>query len=204
MFAPHNYIPFFDLNLKVRKIKTNIWFESLAEAHLYNYDLLIDFDSKDKKDFELMVLEIEKLIGLLLLFKVCFYIIPSGNNFQVVIKNNNLYTQAEIILLLGAIKENLNLKHSDLIGIGSTFKLMKLPYGLVKNIVSIPLHNIMNLKEFDLIDTKDFYNDLFNYNNLKKLFIYGHKENFTLWYNETTPKQEIINLKSFVNYLKLE
>jgi len=166
--AYYNFIPFFDLNLKNRSNQTNKWFLNMAEGNINDYDFLIDFDCKNKRDFNKMTKEIIFFLKLLNDNKVTFYIIPSGSNFQVVLKNFNTFKKEEIKDISLFLKENLDLIYSDLAGIGTAFKIMKCPFGFVGNIGCIPL-NENEIKDFKNIAKN--YKKYFNVKNIlnKKL-----------------------------------
>jgi hypothetical protein len=198
--AYYNFIPFFDLNLKVRSEKTYKWFENFAESSIKDYDFLLDFDFHIGKNYKLMVREIFFILEYLQKHKVTFYIIPSGNNFQIVLKNNNLYTIEQIKNITENLKDIFKLEYLDLTTIATFFKIIKAPYCLVKNIVSFPIQNILPLNEFMKLENKNLYNEIFDIG-----YILNHKENlkYDLWNNLESEKESIRSLKSFINTYKL-
>jgi len=142
--AKYSRIPPFTYDLSERSKQTKFWFDTSAKEDIISYDLLLDFDSKEnRKDY---LKELKGFYNLLEKEKVCFYIIFSGNNYQIVIPDNCLdkpILEDTIFInrkeLATKIKEMFNLKYLDVSGVGVFNKIMKCPYSLVFDKVVLPL-----------------------------------------------------------------
>lgn len=191
--AHYTHIPFFTMALKERSKFTSEWFNNQSQNNIFNYTLLLDFDSHG--NFIDMKLEVLKILKLLIKEKVSFFIIPSGHNFQIHI-DNTLYNYEEIFTITESLKMKYNLKTLCMAGIGTPNKLMKCPYSIVGNIALIPLSldMIKNFMEWN-------YSKVFDSNNILKTksdyFKYTHHINYL---NDEISKQSLTN---FVNKYKL-
>jgi hypothetical protein len=161
--AKYNYMPKFTYNLKTRSEETRVFFDLEAENEIFSYDMLLDFDSKDISEYSKMIKEIEWVLKTFDEENICYSVLPSGNNFQIVIPDNNFDTRKifkrldeksynyRILKIVKNLKKRLNLTTLDLSGIGHLFKIMKCPYTLVGDKVVLPIENFENFS----------YNDVF-------------------------------------------
>lgn len=141
-------IPFFELDLNSRSRYTRKWFSGDALYSMYNYDIFLDFDSK-QLGYLRMTKQIKKTVDVLNKFNITFYVIFSGSNYQIVIKTYNLFNNFstldkqkdnfKILKLTKSLKERLTLTCLDLTGIGVPNKVMKCPYTIVYDKVCLPL-----------------------------------------------------------------
>lgn len=191
--ADFNFIPFFNMNLKKRSFYTSQWFQFQAETHIISYDILLDFDSKGNH-IE-MKSEVYKTLKLLNKFKIVYYIIPSGNNFQIVIKNYFL-TFDDVKTITQLIKDILKLKYLDLSGCGNPFKIMKCPFSWVDEIVCIPLRK----KEIDSFMNWN-YRKLFDSNNVLKTFDLKNSKYY--FQNSCSETLTDIRLKEFLKKIEV-
>jgi hypothetical protein len=194
----YNIIPFFDLNLKERSKHTSKWFNNIAETEIFNYDICLDFDTKTR--FLEMTKELKLIVNLLLENEVSFYIIPSGNNFQILIYNFNLLDREQILIFQESLKVKHNLKNLCMIGTGALFKLMKCPFSFSNDIVLLPL----DLIEFPIIINKmnkALYKKIFNPElNIKTGYLRNfrqHTEHY-IYKFLLTDSEKKINLRKFI------
>lgn len=193
-----NFIPFFDLNLKERSKQTYKWFQNQAETEIFNYDICLDFDTKTR--FLEMCREVKLIISILWGNEISFYVIPSGNNFQILIHNFNLLDREQIIIFQENLKIKHNLKNLCKIGVGAIFKLMKCPFTYNNDIVSIPI----TLKDYITIFNKmnkAYYKKLFNPEmNLNNNYLEDFNKSPEFYINKflLTDSEKKINLKKFI------
>lgn len=194
----YNFIPFFDMNLKERSKHTYKWFENQAETEIFNYDICLDFDTKTR--FLEMTKELKLIVSILLENEVSFYVIPSGNNFQILIHNFNLLDREQIIIFQENLKIKHNLKNLCMIGVGALFKLMKCPFTFSNDIVLLPieLNNIL-----DILNkmNRAFYMQFFNPEiNLNVGYLENFKQSPENYINKflLTDSEKKINLKKFI------
>jgi hypothetical protein len=181
-----------NVNLKYRSSETNNWFKDCAENEIIDYDILLDFDSKG--NFKKMLRDIRFITELLNDFVIMYYIIPSGRNYQIVLKNNNVFNREQIKEITINMKETFKLETLDLSGIGSLTKVMKTPYSIVNNenmITSQPL-TMDELDNIENLDYKAFSAD--NYI-LKKTFN-------PLWLHPLIPSMQKENLIRFIKKIE--
>lgn len=186
--AKYNYIPPFPYKLTERSNFTSQWFKDEAEKQQYDYDIFLDFDDKfrictnkitrlDGRDINTyqwisnkpeMIKEILKIIKEL---PFPFYIIPSGQNYQIVMDNKKQWTKTKIIEYTNVLKKEFDLKYLDLSGIGHSFKIMKCPYSVVNEVVCLPLEDfhLEHLEEY-------WYYDINNVLKKEKIFKRGLKK----------------------------
>lgn len=162
--AKYNYIPPFTLNLSKRSKETQKWFNSdKPNLERYDYNLLFDFDDKYriKKNNEWewiidkigMIKNIKKVI--ILAKSTPYYIIPSGNNFQLVAENVSNLNITDIKKWTQKFKDKNKLLFLDMSGIGHAFKIMKCPYSMVGENVCLPMINISDkaFKDYNNFDS---------------------------------------------------
>lgn len=199
--ARYSNIPMFTPNLKERSTETSEWFRKEAKSKIINYDLLLDFDSKSQREWLKMKDQVFRTAKSLEISKVIFYLIPSGNNFQIVIDSNFIPSiMTKSLQIVKNMIEVLNMTYLDTKGIGSEFKIMKCPYSLVDDRVCLPLDNLtyfdwdMRYNDFDCIR-------VLNKVPLKKrglrqfnfLHFQDGKENFIKWLLNYSLDSEVIN-----------
>jgi len=177
--AKYKYIPTFNLDLTKRSLETREWFHKHARNNIKEYDMLLDFDVKDKKEFNKVVEETYLMTQFLNLSKVKYNLIPSGSGFQIKIPsecfdmkkefaNNEFNTK--IYQITKTIKERFKLKHLCMIGIGAYNKIKKCEYSLVDDSVVFPLkyNNLQNRFDYKLLKSDLILkNFLFVRNDLK-------------------------------------
>lgn len=149
--ASYKSIPAFTYNLSNRSLETSEWFENQAGNEIFEYDCVLDFDCKDKKDFNKLYMEVYNFYMLLKNEGICFYVIYSGNNFQIVLPSflfedyvitYNTTEYKWIIDFTNQIKHRFKLEYLDLKNTGVYNRLMKCPYSLVENKVVLPLRKM--------------------------------------------------------------
>lgn len=199
-FKNENYNIYISLaqykNIPQKDIKK--WFKEESINNIESYDLLLDFDfNEDINSYSIYLLQLEVFFNFLLLNKVCFYIIPSGRYYQIILPNNIWEFKPEnnkIIQkgkdIISQIKLRFNLDFLDLKGVGVHNKIMKCPYSLVNDIICIPL------KEFNV-----YYDNFKIKNNKTDCFI----DRGLCLYNDFGTEQNKINFKkfcekNFINY----
>lgn len=122
-----------------------------------DYDIFLDFDNDDKT---ILIKEVDQVLSILDRHKLMYYIIPSGSNYQIVIKNHKFLSPEECFLILANMKKKFNVTSLDLIGAGTTRKIMKCPYSLVVDVCCFPL-SLLNLKDYDRFNCKEIlYNEV--------------------------------------------
>ena len=149
--ANYEGIPPFTFNLSNRSKETKLFFGTEALNLITGYDLLLDFDCKDRQR-EDYLRELWAFYNVLDKNEVCFYIIFSGNNYQIVIpsdvygfdiKKEKMKKRSFMKPLDFAIqfRKRFCLKSLDIRGVGVYNKLMKCPYSLVAENVVLPISN---------------------------------------------------------------
>lgn len=205
--AKYEEIPFFNLDLRKRKEETQLWFLGIAKSKIIGYDMLLDFDCKDRVKFPDMLNEVREFSHVLLNNDICFQIYPSGQNFQIVIPSECFNFPKDIEMweyikkLTNKIKYMFQLEYLDTKGIGVYNKVRKLPYSVTYDKVCLPFKDktlIYDLYNFsydnfvlDKIITSEtitnrgqcYFND---YKNKKELF-----QKF-LWKHFITDKKGVI------------
>jgi len=182
--AKYTQIPMFTLDLSKRQAETSKWFNEHAESMQYDYNILFDFDSKYRvktnkveehktilsngkeqkyysNKWEWVYNRLQMRHDILRLLSIIpdkpYYIIPSGNNFQIVYNNITKATKEHIKEYISNIKEVYKLNHIDLAGCGHPFKIMKCPYSLVNDIVCYPINIVSErvLSDYDYFDSNN-------------------------------------------------
>jgi len=148
--AKYSDIPIFNFNLKKRSEETCKWFNFESYKNITSFDMLFDFDCKDK-DRKKYNTQLTNFCTLLKKNKIPFYIFFSGNNYQIIIESevwnyNNINLNRKIIPEVKYIIENIRnrfgLYYVDVVGVNVSNKIRKLPYSLVNNYICLPLHYI--------------------------------------------------------------
>lgn len=198
--AKFKNIPVFTLNLSQRSKETSGWFFKEAVNLITEYDLLLDFDSHGF--YMAMKEEISYLLTLFMRRRVPFFIIPSGNNFQIVIPGEFISVPENVTKwdYIRRITENMklvfNLKYLDLRGIGTYNKIMKCPFSLVNSSICVPFNDSdieKNFKEFT-------YEDV----DIKKILKVGLNDRYLKVYNDFGREKNMINFRKFINLYFLE
>jgi len=131
-------LPKFTFNPKLRKSETSVWYKEHYSEDVTDYDLLFDFDSKER-DWKGLLDNVKALKEYLDDYIVPYYIIFSGNKgFQLVIpgeylkieniEKGNVFPHKSIAEI---IKQRINLPLLDLANNGVNNRLCKIPYSLV-------------------------------------------------------------------------
>ncbi len=141
--ADYRHIPVFTLNLYERSGQTRKWFQEQSRNEIIKYDILLDFDS-NIKDFIDMKEEVITILLFIIDHELNFNVYPSGDNYQIVIKNN-IYNFKEVGIIIENIKEMFNTTFLDLKGAGVHNKIRKCEYSLVKDKVCLPIRTLGDL-----------------------------------------------------------
>lgn len=156
--AKYKHIPLFTPDLRERSKFTAEWFSKKAEKEIFEYDMLFDFDMKEKANYTDMKIELEKFLDMLERFRICFSFYPSGNNFQIVIPYFvHRLQHTKITDLTRKMKDRFSLKFLDLKGIGVYNKVRKCPFSMVGDKVCFPFKSIDYFKKYfhyDLVDSR--------------------------------------------------
>jgi len=131
-------LPKFTFNPKLRKSETSVWYKEHYSKDVTDYDLLFDFDSKER-DWKGLLDNVKALKEYLDDYIVPYYILFSGNKgFQLVIpgeylkieniEKGNVFPHKSIAEI---IKQRINLPLLDLANNGVNNRLCKIPYSLV-------------------------------------------------------------------------
>lgn len=142
--SKYKSIPKFTDDLKERSSQTSKWFEKENQDSIIDYDILLDFDSGKVDNFTYMKSEVIKTGFFLIDNHINFNMYPSGSNYQIVIKNNQLFNLEEVLLFVTTLKKVLKLEYLDLKGIGVHNKIRKCEYSLVKDIVCLPQISVID------------------------------------------------------------
>ena len=169
--AKYIEIPSFTYNLKERSEQTSNFFERSFNS-ITEYDCLLDFD-RGERSYIQMFTEVLLMKKILDCERVIHYIIPSGNNFQIVIpseafsfdrvfSNTDLDNSfnGKLKKIVENIKTNLKLKCLDLKNNGVHNRIMKCPYSLVRTRVCLPLFDIKDFKYTEM-DSTEVLNKVF-------------------------------------------
>ena len=209
-------IPMFPFN-KDRIKLTNEYFKNNYKNNILHYDyyLDLDIDIDNKKEFNLVIKDLLKIINYLEILKIRFQLVFSGNRgFKVLIFNNTIVTdknrdfeEETSYNVIHYLIDKLRLKTIDKsIYYNTPSKLMKLNYSLVdknqdiKIVLPLNKHTTKDIL-LNILKTKSF--DYFSILKNPQLLDNLLQENHNLIYNKNSNLEDVNLLKKISNeYVK--
>lgn len=137
------------------------WFREESTKEMYNYDLFLDFDSKEK-DMLTVKNEVVKMKSILTLYKIPHRVVNSGRYFHLIINGKVLDEKPVFTVdrigkslnnycfhLLKDFKERFNLTTLDLTGAGVYNKIRKCEYSIANDLICYPNLTATQIAMFD-------------------------------------------------------